>query len=193
MQNTLPDEVCALYNMIHWLFSSCNLSRSHLLPLGLYQPTCNPRSKSRPRNWKQTHERTRSPRYLDVNQCFFISISQTWSSHVFILQSFSNLSTSHHILKKTLCLNVVNKYWTFLEFLHISSSKIKTWMTVINPVTRNQGPIFLAEIQVNIGQKHLKILHSFSQPPGVITSPSTYTHKVAFDIRLAAGIMALYC
>ena len=53
-------------------------------------------------------------------------------------------------------------------------------------------PNFLAEIQVNIGQKHLRILHSFSQPPRVITSPSTYTHKFAFDIRLAAGIMAFY-
>lgn len=53
-------------------------------------------------------------------------------------------------------------------------------------------PNFLAEIQVNIGQKHLRILHSFSQPPRAITSPGTYTHKFAFDIRLAAGIMALY-
>lgn len=100
----------ALYNTIHWSFSSCNLSRSHSFPLGLYQPTCDPRSKSRPRNWKQTHERTRSPRYLDVTQRFFISIPKTWSSDVFILQSFSNLSTSHYILKETLCLNVVSNY-----------------------------------------------------------------------------------
>lgn len=57
----------------------------------------------------------------------------------------------------------------------------------------NSEPNFLAEIQVNIGQKHLRILHSFSQPPRVITSPSTYTHKFAFDIRLAARIMAWYC
>ena len=113
LQNTLPDDVRALYNTIHWSFSSCNLSRSHSFPLGLYQPTCDPRSKSRPRNWKQTHERTRSPRYLDVNQRFFISIPKTWSSHVFILQSFSNLCTSHYILKETLCLNVRSKYWTF--------------------------------------------------------------------------------
>lgn len=83
-----------------------------------------------------------------------------------------------------------------LLFLQISLSKIKRWMTVHTVKKRgssNSEPNFLAEIQVNIGQKHLRILHSFSQPPRVITSPSTYTHKFAFDIRLAARIMAWYC
>lgn len=181
----------ALYNTIHWSFSSCNLSRSHSFPLGLYQPTCDPRSKSRPRNWKQTHERTRSPRYLDVTQRFFISIPKTWSSHVFILQSFSNLSTSHYILKETLCLNVVSNY-CFYKF-HYRRLKMNDCAHCEKRGSSNSEPNFLAEIQVNIGQKHLRILHSFSQPPRVITSPSTYTHKFAFDIRLAARIMAWYC